>query len=362
MALLDSLEAGRLDFREATQSVPTAHASVKPSPESWSVLDCVEHVVTVERRFLGWIAEGRSIPPLRDTDKELRLFTMVRSRLSKREAPEPVRPSGRFKELAEAMSEFEKVRDRTMQVLLERGDGLYSIGAKHGFFGEINAVELINLIDGHARRHAEQIREICEALESAAPKRRAKASVKTSDAFKRDRPDLPSHFEPFADDWSTLESQAVRDVASPSLKLDALRIDSSLLERVQLAESRLGSIVIKDSRLVGCDLANIRAGRITMLRVELIDCRLTGLHATALEWQDVLIERSDLRYAQLQGGKFKACEFDECNLEEAGLQESDLSGSVIRNSKLREADLRGAVLHNADFRKSEIEGHAGEHD
>jgi hypothetical protein len=36
---------------------------------------------------------------------------------------------------------------------------LYSIGAKHPYFGNVNGVEIVRLIDGHASRHAEQIRE-----------------------------------------------------------------------------------------------------------------------------------------------------------------------------------------------------------
>ena len=81
-----------------------------------------------------------------------------------REAPEPVRPSGRYKDLSSALQEFEKVRDRTIEVVRERGDSLYAIGAKHRFFGDVNAVELLHLLDGHTRRHADQIREIFGSL------------------------------------------------------------------------------------------------------------------------------------------------------------------------------------------------------
>src|SRR5436305_116128 len=151
MNLASALEAGRRDFLESIENLPPAQASTRPAPESWSVLECVEHVVTAESRFLGWIANGKPIAAERDTDKELRILTTARSRLNKREAPEPVRPSGRFKDLSAALAEFESVRDRTVQIARERGDELYSIGAKHPFFGDINAIELLYLIDGHAR-------------------------------------------------------------------------------------------------------------------------------------------------------------------------------------------------------------------
>src|SRR5512132_3517447 len=106
MSLITILEAGRRDFLEATHNISPQQASAKPAPERWSVLECIEHVVTVEDRFLGWISNGTPIEPQRNTENELRIFTMVRNRLSKAEAPAAVRPQGRFETLAAALAEF----------------------------------------------------------------------------------------------------------------------------------------------------------------------------------------------------------------------------------------------------------------
>ena len=37
---------------------------------------------------------------------------------------------------------------------------LYSVSIEHARFGVMNGVELLHTIAGHARRHAEQIREV----------------------------------------------------------------------------------------------------------------------------------------------------------------------------------------------------------
>ena len=167
MSLIAILEAGRQDFLEATRGISPEQASGKPAPKSWSVLECIEHVVAVENRFLGWISNGTAIAPQRSEEKEIQLSTTIRSRMTKVQAPEAVHPQGRFKTLAAALAEFEAVRDRSVQVVQERGDQLYSIGVTHSRFGDMNGAELIHVIDGHARRHAEQIRETCEALAQA---------------------------------------------------------------------------------------------------------------------------------------------------------------------------------------------------
>lgn len=159
MRLVGILEAGRRDFLDATRGISLQQASALPDRGGWSILECIEHVVTVEDRYLGWISNGEPISPQRNPEKELRLFTIVRSRLTKVEAPEVVRPCGRFDLLTTALAEFETVRNRSIHMVQELGEALYSIGVKHPFFGKLNAAELVQLMDGHARRHAEQIRE-----------------------------------------------------------------------------------------------------------------------------------------------------------------------------------------------------------
>lgn len=173
MSLIAILESGREDFLDATRDISPEEARAKSDAQCWSVLECIEHVITVEERYLNWICNGTAIAPQRNAEKEIRLFTIIRSRLTKVESPEPIRPRGRFVTLPDALAEFNAVRNRSVQVVAERGEGIYSIGAIHPYFGNVNGAELIQLIDGHARRHADQIRETCEILAMRRGGRRA---------------------------------------------------------------------------------------------------------------------------------------------------------------------------------------------
>ena len=347
MSLVSTLEAGRRDFLQAISTAPESQADTRPAPDAWSVLECIEHVIAVEERYLSWISGGTSVPPRRDPDKELRLFTIVRNRLSKVETANVYIPERRFASLSAAVREFNAVRDRTVRLALDDGDRLYAVGIEHPYFGSVNAVELIQMIDGHTRRHADQIREMP-----------SKPPMKQSAVFKRDAPDLPSEFSTALlanTEEIALEDSYLHDLGRPGLRADSLRLSGCLLEKVVLADARLGSAVWKDVRLVGCDLANLRAHRMVLTRVELIDCRLTGLSASAIEWNDVLVRDSDLRYAQLTAGAFRASEFQRCDCTEADLQESDLSGCVFGGCNLSRADLNRARLKNTDLRTSDIE-------
>jgi len=365
MNVIAALEAGRRDFLNATHDISPRQASAKPAPGGWSVLECIEHVITVEDRYLGWIANGVWIEPRPDAKKELRLFTMARSRLTKIQSPESLQPHGRFHSLDAALSEFNAVRDRSVQLAQLRGEALYAIGAKHPRFGNLNAVELLHLIDAHTRRHADQIREIYairEACQTTSVRMKPLKS-KIPAVFKRDSPDLPAEFASTAAPaqlfndakFVTIAEHRLQDLDQSRLRIDTFQLDGSVLERVQFSNSQFATAVWKDVRFVGCDLANIHAHRLSLLRVDFVDCRLTGFRATAMECQDVLIQNGDARYAQFQRGKFRSCEFSGCDLTDADLQEADLSGSILRSCNLARADLRKAQLRNTDFRKSEVD-------
>ena len=161
MSLVSILEHGRRDFVEATSGVTS---DVRPR-SGWSVLECIEHVIIAEERYLSWLRNGTPVEPRRDSEKELRLFAIARSRLEKRETPEPFRPIGRFKSIEAALAGFNELRDRSVQAVRDIGDGIYSVAATHPRFGEMNGAEVVQLMDAHARRHSEQVREILEAAD-----------------------------------------------------------------------------------------------------------------------------------------------------------------------------------------------------
>jgi len=92
------------------------------------------------------------------------ILSRVVARATALEAPEPVRPSGRFPTFADALAQFEAIRAQTIELAEGQGAGLYSLAAKHPFLGVCNGAEAMVLIAAHSRRHAAQIREIRSVL------------------------------------------------------------------------------------------------------------------------------------------------------------------------------------------------------
>jgi uncharacterized damage-inducible protein DinB len=163
--IVQHLERGHRDFLAAVSGLSEAQAAHRPDPTRWSVLDCVEHVTTVEQRFLGWLeADKRAgVPPI-DKEKEASLLARVSDRSNRAQAPEAVVPTGRFGTLAEALEQFSQRRSRSIQFAVERCNDLYSLAAEHARFGPLNGAEVMMLIVGHADRHKAQIQEVRASL------------------------------------------------------------------------------------------------------------------------------------------------------------------------------------------------------
>jgi uncharacterized damage-inducible protein DinB len=159
----EQLEIARGELIVVVSGLTEEQARTRPAPDRWSVLECLEHVSFVERRFLGMVrASEPGTPAERDAAKEAALKERVIDRSSRRTAPEAVRPTGKHTSISEALQEFNATRDETLRFASEQGVELLSRSASHPVLGPLNGVEALLLIAGHGRRHTAQMREAAE--------------------------------------------------------------------------------------------------------------------------------------------------------------------------------------------------------
>jgi len=158
------LETTRAELIVVVGGLTEEQARTRPAPDRWSVLECLEHVNFVERRFLGMVkASAAGTPAQRDAAKEAALTQRVVDRSNRRTAPEAVHPTGnKYGSLSEALQDFNAARDETLRFASEQGANLLSRSANHPVLGPLNGVEALLLIAGHGRRHTEQMREAAE--------------------------------------------------------------------------------------------------------------------------------------------------------------------------------------------------------
>ena len=163
--IVQHLERSRQEFMAAVAGINEEQAKLRPEPDRWSVLECVEHVTSVEERFLGFLkAAPKTDTPRVDKEKEAGLLVRIPDRTTRINAPEAVLPTGRFTTLAEALEQFNTGRTRSIQFAQDRSGDLYYLASEHARLGPMNGAEFLILIASHARRHAAQIREVRAAL------------------------------------------------------------------------------------------------------------------------------------------------------------------------------------------------------
>lgn len=112
----------------------------------------------------------------------------------------------------------------------------------------------------------------------------------------------------FQRDSITISESLIECLQLEEQIVNTLFIETSILERVNLSNSKFSSIKLADVRLVNCDLANLEAKAMSLVRVEFINCRMTGFRASKLDCQDVLISQGDQRYSQFRFSHFKSSE------------------------------------------------------
>jgi uncharacterized damage-inducible protein DinB len=159
-SLVDQLRASRDALLEVVASVSDTQAKFKPAPDAWSIEDVVEHLAAAEHGMFRLITVHYELldAPTERTREEM-LAERGRDRQNRLQAPERVRPRGRYGSLSSALGQFQQNRERTIAYIAECQDDLRRRATEH-LMGRISCQECLMILIAHPFRHAGQIREI----------------------------------------------------------------------------------------------------------------------------------------------------------------------------------------------------------
>jgi hypothetical protein len=162
---LGELEASRQGLLEALAGVTGEQWSRRPSPDRWSIAECAEHVAAAELPLARFFASGARLEPSEEERREIRgkddfVRRFLRDRSRQDEAPERIRPKGRFATRDETIRTFEERRAANLAYVRETSEPLRGRYAPHPFAGVIDGYQWILFLAAHTDRHAAQIQEI----------------------------------------------------------------------------------------------------------------------------------------------------------------------------------------------------------
>ncbi len=159
------LERTRDLLLSTTANLSEDKARIKPAPNRWSVLDCVEHLAVTEGTIFGMLQGNLKAPPsseemrAKTAGKTAMMAKFLTDRSTKVQAPAEIAPTGRFKTLVEAREAFIAARDRTIAYTEKTEDDLHAHVVKHLAFGELDLYQWLLLMAGHSERHTLQAEE-----------------------------------------------------------------------------------------------------------------------------------------------------------------------------------------------------------
>lgn len=163
--LLQTLTASFQKFEKATQSLSEEQLRFKVKLNKWSIAECIEHVTLAELRFEEIVNEEMAKPSNPELRKKIKIKDekirpKMLSRIWKAKSPEVFRPSGRFTNPQEAISVFNKQRQKTIDFIKITNHDLRNHFWKHPLTGTIDLYQTLILMSAHLERHIEQIEKI----------------------------------------------------------------------------------------------------------------------------------------------------------------------------------------------------------
>ncbi len=163
---LKSLQATHDAFLKAIAGLSEKQWKFKPGPDRWSVAEVSEHIALSESTILGLIQGKIMAGPATPADRanvkvtDEQILTKVPDRSRKAQAPEFLKPTGRWANHDEVAKAFEDARKATMDYVRTTHDDLRDHFGPHPLLGPMDGYQWILLISAHSERHTNQIEEV----------------------------------------------------------------------------------------------------------------------------------------------------------------------------------------------------------
>ena len=162
---IDYLKETQKDFLAAIDGVSEAQWKFKAAPERWSIAETAEHIALAEDLIWGRVNEMMKAPanPERRAEtqgKDKIILDKIPDRSRKAQAPEPLKPTGKFATREELVKHFKEVRVKEIMLLAQTQEDLRSRIADHPALDAMDAYQWVIFNGAHSKRHTAQIEEV----------------------------------------------------------------------------------------------------------------------------------------------------------------------------------------------------------
>jgi len=142
-----------------------AQLNYKADSTRWSIAQCTEHIAAAESLIWQWMQMTIHQPATPEKASEVKLttdqlITNMTDRSHKFQAPEMLKPDGKFPDFRTALLSYASRRDSTINYLTNTQDDLKDHYIAHPVFGTMTVYQGFVLLAAHSARHTLQIEEV----------------------------------------------------------------------------------------------------------------------------------------------------------------------------------------------------------
>jgi len=154
------------NFIKSISGLSPKQWTFKPAPDRWSVAEVAEHITVAETTIMGLIQhplmQSPAAPEKREQvkGKDQLILQRMPDRSHKAQAPEILRPTGRWATEADLAKAFEDARKANMDYVRTTNDDLRDHFFDHPAFGTLDGYQWLLLLATHSARHTAQIEEV----------------------------------------------------------------------------------------------------------------------------------------------------------------------------------------------------------
>ncbi len=162
---LKQYETTRDNFLKSIAGVSEKQWRFKPAQDRWSVAEVAEHITVSESTIAGLVNNLMHSPAAPEKREQVKgkdemILKRMPDRSHKAQAPEMLRPTGRWATEAELTKAFEDARKANMDYIRTTNDDLRDHFFDHPVFGTMDGYQWLLLLSSHTARHTEQIEEV----------------------------------------------------------------------------------------------------------------------------------------------------------------------------------------------------------
>src|SRR4051794_24262814 len=163
---LEYLKQTQKDFLASIDGVSDAQWKFKAAPDRWSIAETAEHITVAEQMIWdlisGKIMKSPAAPEKRAEakGKEEKILAAIPDRSHKAQAPESLKPTGRWANRAALAKEFESIRAKEIAYDTDTKEDLRSHFEENPVLKTMDAWQWLLFNGAHCKRHTAQILEV----------------------------------------------------------------------------------------------------------------------------------------------------------------------------------------------------------